>query len=405
MMKFRTSFLSCLVVVCLGMVPPATASLFNRSKTPEYRSLDGTLTIVFPFRSSIDFDPKQLGLVGTYEAANPREWGVKKITEKHSNRAGAGALPGAIFTSRPTYKLTYPVKRTLDIKPEWIQPTGPTSFTVALPERLTGPGDYRLTSLVFGCTEEQCLEQGQEGRRSFTFVDGVRESPISGTISLGDKRANTLTADYNGVRILLKTSLGSHDRKGVLSNPARDYRNVQDASGNWHISDSAYDWRYISCDGQSKLIDAENSPTLTWGFPFTTLHQTIVQEPWPMSPPSTFTGCVRFKAEDSGAGHDKTSETRTYRFRDGKLFSRDIFRWSRNERFEEKMEFDGDQPLFYSTNTYVRNKPEWWKPDVFFWNRLEHEAYPQEVGPADPAWGTAAVLDEARKLLEFVALN
>lgn len=97
-------------------------------------------------------------------------------------------------------------------------------------------------------------------------------------------------------------------------------------------------------------------------------------------PLSRLTGCIQLEAR--GSPHRAgDSEVREYHVRDGQLWAREIRRFAFGERVWDSIEFDGDQQLlFHSRREYDQATR---KESETFRNRLEHEAYPEEVGPAD----------------------
>lgn len=413
----RTAILSrtlppLLLAASIGLPPTAWAKWFGLSPEPEQAVPDGILTLEFPFRESLGLSPSQLTLKARYEADKPDEKGVRTVTEKRST--------GPVFIPVPfgktTYKYTHAVERELMIKPEWVRQETPSKLVIGLPERLSGPGDYRLAALTIACAAALCRDKEHGQIRTLTFDKGQRLDAVPAALNLGMDRESTLTADYRGPTVQISVSRGSHAiREHGLDFEAEDgSRAVQDAAGRWHISDTAYATPYKEAclpagyRWPQGRLDPGQSRRFAWAQPFAEFNHGPIHAGYADGPDgkriprplSGFTGCIQLEAR--GSRHNPgDSETREYHFRNGKLWARDIRRFAFGKLLWEAMEFDGDQQLlFYSRRLYVAATKQ---ETTLSWNRLQHEADPGKVKAAATAWGIDEARKEAQEVLRAVA--
>lgn len=403
----RSAIQSCAMpsfLLAAGLCLPAAAwaKWFGPSPETEPVTPDGILAVEFPFRESLGLRPAQLTLKARYNADKPDDKGVRAVTEERST--GPVFIP--VPFGRTTYKYKHAVERELTLKPEWVRQTTPNRLEIGLPERLPGPGDYRLTTLTLGCATALCRDKEHGQTRTLTFAAGRRLDTVPAALSLGMDRESTLTADYRGQTVHIAVSRGSHAiREHHLDFESEDTsRTVQDARGKWHISDTAYAVPYKGACPQAHYywpqgrLDPGQSRSFAWARPFAEFNHGPVHADDADGPdgrrvprpPAGFTGCIQLEARGSRHKADD-SEIREYHFRNGQLWARDIRRFAFGKLLWDAMEFDGEQQLlFYSQRLYDEATH---KETTLSWNRLQHEADPGKFKPAAAAWG----IDEARR--------
>jgi hypothetical protein len=398
-------------VLCLLIwAPAAHAGLFGKPVN-EATPPDATVRIAFPYRPALGFDPKSLNIEATYHASKPDEKGVRTVTRK--SRSCPVEIPVPFGCT--THKYTETVDVPLTIKKEWLTPAGPNAFVIHLPERLRGPGDYQLTELQFACPDALCHGREPIKEWKMAFSSGARIDKVPAFMRLGVDEASTFTAAFEGKTLQIETTAGSHSAKAFKTyvDERELVRAVQDESGQWHISGSAYTAYYEgSCaepfmSSTTDHVKAKDYAGMAWAVPFKELaygsvYDTIVYGPNTARrdvKPSEWTGCIAFKAEGL-AGHNDDYEVRYYAFENGRLRSRRISRYALRMSLENYVELDaGQRLLFYRQHTYVdKTKGETDQS----WSRLQYEAYPKESPPL-PQIDVKALLSEAEDVRAIIA--
>ena len=361
---------------------------------------DAEIRIVFPNRAALDFDPRDLPVETVYRAARIHE------------RAAAS-------------------ERSLPIKKEWLKVTAPNAFSIHLPERLPGAGDFRLARVSFSCPSGLCHGRLPIKEWTLRFDEATGdpsayqgkggEKSIPPFMRLGVDEASTFTADYRGRLVRIETTPGSHAERtarratdsSLPGDDAEFGRAVQDASGGWHISGNAYsDYLVGACPepaaaGSAKAIEPRKFAGLAWAVPFTEVaHGEIfdTRRAGADGSPETmrfaeWSGCVAITAKGIGDRMDEY-ETRQYAFDHGRLRLRSVSRYAAGTSYREYLEIDaGQRLLFLEQDTYEDDSRG---ETRLRWSRLLHEAYPNET-PLLPKFDIAVVLREAEDVEAIIA--
>ena len=389
---------------------PAHAGLFSKSQAVAAALPDAAITIVFPNRAALDFDPKNLVIETVYQPAKPEEKGVRTVTRK--SRSCPVEIPIPFGCS--THKYTQPLDRQVAIRRDWISVAQPNGLVIRVPERLSGPGDYRLTELSLICPRALCGGKKPLNEWKLGFTDGAREDRVPAAMRLGVDEASTFTAAYQGKTLQIGWTRGSYAEKsqpGYAENPEFD-RAVQDAAGRWHISSSAYVTYYEgacpepSFSSGTERINPKEHASLAWVRPFKEVAHGEVYDTISYgadgkrvaNKPADWNGCVMVKAQGIG-GNGDNYETRKYEFEHGQLRLRRIQRYAFGVSHDETLELDaGQKPLFFQQLDYVDKTRAETKSR---WSRLRHEAYPNETKPA-PKVDLPLLLKEAADVLTII---
>ncbi len=393
-----------------ALASTAQAGLFDQQAIPRPASPDATIVVTFPNRASLGFDPGTLVIEATYHANKPDEKGVRTVT--HKRRQCPVEIPVPFGCSTHTYTET--VDQHLRIRKEWISVTAPHAFAIRVSEHLSGPGDYQLSELSFACLDALCHGRKPIKEWKMRFGPGARADQAPAFMRLGVDEASTFTASYQGKVLSIEATAGSYAAR-VLNTYVDErvpVRAVQDESGRWHISSSAYTEFYEPTCAEPYLssasgrLNAKGLAGTAWAVPFKEfalgdVYNTTRYEPSGSQvavKPSEWTGCVALKAQGIG-GQNDDFETRYYTFENGQLRSRRISRYAFRASFEEYVELDaGPRLLFYRQHQYVDKTRS--ETDER-WSRLQFEAYPRET-PAAPKLDIKALLSEAEDVRAII---
>ncbi len=371
---------------------------------------DAVVRLQFPFRTVPAPDPRGWQVKATYRASQPEQKGVQKETHKHSNCPGGELAIPFCSTSRERVA----VERTLVLRPQWLRVAKGGDIELGVPERLAGPGDYRLATLDLPCLVRACTN-GESHPVSLLFSTHTdASSTLPGFIDLDTTQpADVFTAAYAGTLLSLEPSEGSRERVKAAIDPGERFRlrALQDAAGRWHVSPSVFvlplgfDNRSAQPVESQLSVPVEDFPALAWAVRYDRVERSRVvgldtmdnDRQWHHARPDDWTGCIAIRAYRRNAVGDE--DLRTYCFDRGHAAYRRIQRSSGGREWTDELaEIDGDaRLLFESRNTWHGND----SPEPKRWSRLMQEAWPDVAQPR-PATDVPALLREAEDVRRLI---
>jgi hypothetical protein len=363
---------------------------------------DGQLSLDFPYRSDLNFDPKAANIVVQYLPTKPDAPGVKIIRYE--------VIP-KIVTPKKMYREA-PEAKTLSVRPEWVSVQAPNQFTIQFPERLQGPGDYQAKYLTIERPKSMREEEWIGGFFSFLSDSDVVDSHL-GIQKINDGSQHNLSFDrdkkkrytyaYKGKHIYISSNPRSYLSKAqILSQQTANMnsfeRELQDASGRWHFSEL----QTRSLCGASYYVhtntpkaNAKDYANMVWAWAFDHLY---LPTHYLQGRSTDQYECISLKAV--GLPNNKDSqEIRIYFYRNNKLWAREVSRLEKNASMQELVEYDvnGELLFYFRENVSGENKTK------LSWSKLEQLAYPELKQPA-PFVDAAALQsegDDAIKMLEL----
>jgi hypothetical protein len=344
-------------ILLLSITSSAQGGIFDGLIHDVPPTLDSEILLALPFRSDLGFEPKQMAIEATYRPRNPNEKGVKLQKANEPQGGGDGTYKISFGTTRREA-----VTRYLVIKDDWIVTAQANSLKIRLPERLGGPGDYRLTQLALTCPVLLC--RGKQLLREWTilFSDGARTDKLPPVLLLGVDRASSVTASFQGKVLHIERTEGAYPQ----TTPSFS-RTVQDATGQWHISINAFNTYQKpndltgSCAAPAypRRVNPKQYHLLAWTQPFSEVNVAQMRSDFITLPEGenkfpNWTGCVTLHAQ--GIGAEESYETRQYYFVLGQLAARRLNRYAFDVSYDESLELDEGQLLFFEATNYRHKK-------------------------------------------------